>query len=139
MVVLDHVCCFCGEDAHISISYLMQPDTYEQSPTATTMVLSGVMVKMGVFGVLRWLVPIVPVGAWAWGDTVSTLAIVGMIYASLIAMRQDDLKRLIAYSSIAHVGLMCLTIFATMTAQVCRGDDTDVQSWCEYYRFVDCG
>ncbi len=45
-----------------------QPDTYEQSPTATTMVLSGVMVKMGVFGVLRWLAPIVPVGAWAWGD-----------------------------------------------------------------------
>lgn len=90
-----------------------QPDTYEQSPTATTMVLSGVMVKMGVFGVLRWLVPIVPVGAWAWGDTVSTLAVTGMIYASLIAMRQDDLKRLIAYSSIAHIGLMCLAIFAT--------------------------
>jgi NADH-quinone oxidoreductase subunit M len=90
-----------------------QPDTYEQSPTATTMVLSGVMVKMGVFGVLRWVVPIVPAGAWAWGDTVSTLAVVGMIYASLIAMKQDDLKRLIAYSSIAHIGLMCLAIFAT--------------------------
>lgn len=90
-----------------------QPDTYEQSPTATTMVLSGVMVKMGVFGVIRWLVPIVPVGAWAWGDTVSTLAVIGMIYASLIAMRQDDLKRLIAYSSIAHIGLMCLAIFAS--------------------------
>jgi NADH-quinone oxidoreductase subunit M len=90
-----------------------QPDTYEQSPTAVTMVLSGVMVKMGVFGVIRWLVPLVPIGAWAWGDTVSTLAIVGMIYASLLAMRQDDLKRLIAYSSIAHIGLMCLAIFAT--------------------------
>jgi len=90
-----------------------QPDTYEQSPTAVTMVLSGVMVKMGVFGVLRWLVPIIPTGSWAWGDTVSTLAVIGMIYASLIAMRQDDLKRLVAYSSIAHIGLMCLAIFAT--------------------------
>jgi NADH-quinone oxidoreductase subunit M len=90
-----------------------QPDTYEQSPTAVTMVLSGVMVKMGVFGVIRWLVPLVPTGAWAWGDTVSTLAIIGMIYASLVAMRQDDLKRLVAYSSIAHIGLMCLAIFAT--------------------------
>lgn len=90
-----------------------QPDTYEQSPTAVTMILSGVMVKMGVFGVIRWLVPLVPTGAWAWGDTVSTLAIVGMIYASLLAMRQDDIKRLIAYSSIAHIGLMCLAIFAT--------------------------
>jgi NADH-quinone oxidoreductase subunit M len=90
-----------------------QPDTYEQSPTAVTMVLSGVMVKMGVFAVIRWLVPVLPTGSWAWGDTVSTLAIIGMIYASLLAMRQDDLKRLIAYSSIAHIGLMCLAIFAT--------------------------
>ena len=90
-----------------------QPDTYEQSPTAVTMVLSGVMVKMGVFAVIRWLVPVIPTGSWAWGDTVSTLAIIGMIYASLLAMRQDDMKRLIAYSSIAHIGLMCLAIFAT--------------------------
>ncbi len=92
-----------------------QPDTYEQSPTATTMVLSGIMVKMGVFGVIRWLVPILPTASWAWGDTVSTLCVIGMIYASLIAIQQDDLKRLIAYSSIAHIGLMCLAIFATNT------------------------
>lgn len=90
-----------------------QPDAYEQSPTATTMVLSAIMVKMGLFGVIRWLAPVVPVGTWAWGDTVSTACVIGMIYASLVAMKQDDLKRLIAYSSIAHVGLMCLAIFAT--------------------------
>jgi NADH-quinone oxidoreductase subunit M len=89
-----------------------QPDTYEQSPTAVTMVLSGLMVKMGVFGVLRWLMPVLPLGGYIWGDTVSTLCIIGMIYASLIAMRQDDLKRMVAYSSIAHIGLMCLAIFA---------------------------
>jgi NADH-quinone oxidoreductase subunit M len=70
-------------------------------------------VKMGVFGVIRWLVPVVPVGSWAWGDTVSGACIIGMVYASLVAIKQDDLKRLIAYSSIAHVGLMCLAIFAT--------------------------
>ena len=90
-----------------------QPDTYEQAPTAVTMVLSALMVKMGVFGLMRWLAPVVPEGTWAWGDTVSTACIIGMIYASLIAIKQDDLKRLIAYSSIAHVGLMCLAIFAT--------------------------
>lgn len=91
-----------------------QPDTYEQSPTATTMVLSGIMVKMGLFGVIRWLAPVLPVGFWAWGDTASAFFIIpGMIYASLVAIRQDDLKRLVAYSSIAHVGLMCLAIFAT--------------------------
>jgi NADH-quinone oxidoreductase subunit M len=89
-----------------------QPDTYEQSPTATTMVLSGIMVKMGVFGVLRWLIPVLPVASWAWGDMISSMAVAGMIYASLIAIRQDDLKRLVAYSSIAHIGLMCLAIFS---------------------------
>lgn len=94
-----------------------QPDTYEQSPTATTMVLSGIMVKMGLFGVIRWLAPVLPVGFWAWGDTASAFFIIpGMIYASLVAIRQDDLKRLVAYSSIAHVGLMCLAIFATTTS-----------------------
>jgi NADH-quinone oxidoreductase subunit M len=92
-----------------------QPDAYEQSPTAVTMVLSAVMVKMGVFGMIRWLAPVVPVGTWAWGDTVSTCCIIGMLYASLIALKQDDLKRLVAYSSIAHMGLMGLAIFATNT------------------------
>jgi NADH-quinone oxidoreductase subunit M len=89
-----------------------QPDTYEQSPTATTMVLSGIMVKMGVFGVIRWVLPVVPAAAYSWGDFVMSLAIIGIIYASIIAIRQDDLKRLIAYSSIAHIGLMAATIFA---------------------------
>ena len=93
-----------------------QPDTYEQAPTAVTMVLSGVMVKMGVFGLLRWAVPVVPSGLWAWGDTVSSLAVIGMIYASLVALMQDDLKRFVAYSSIAHMGLMCLAIFATTSS-----------------------
>jgi NADH-quinone oxidoreductase subunit M len=90
-----------------------QPDTYEQSPTAVTMVLSGVMVKMGVFGILRWLAPVLPVGLWGWGDPAATMCVVGMIYASFVAMQQDDLKRLIAYSSIAHMGLMGLAIFVT--------------------------
>jgi NADH-quinone oxidoreductase subunit M len=90
-----------------------QPDTYEQAPTATTMVLSGIMVKMGLFGLIRWLAPVLSTGTWVWGDTASALCIIGMIYASLIAIKQDDLKRFVAYSSIAHVGLMCLAIFAT--------------------------
>jgi NADH-quinone oxidoreductase subunit M len=93
-----------------------QPDTYEQAPTATTMVLSGVMVKMGVFGVIRWLFPIVTSASFQWGDFITPLAIIGMIYASLIALRQDDLKRLIAYSSIAHMGLLCAGLFTQNTS-----------------------
>ena len=89
-----------------------QPDTYEQSPTATTMILSGVMVKMGVLGLLRWTLPILPLASFAWGDVATSLAVIGMIYASLIAIRQDSIKRLIAYSSIAHMGLMCAAVFA---------------------------
>jgi NADH-quinone oxidoreductase subunit M len=89
-----------------------QPDTYEQSPTATTMVLSGIMVKMGLFGVLRWLLPILPMASYQQGDRVMWIAIIGIIYASILAIQQNDLKRLIAYSSIAHVGLMAATIFA---------------------------
>ncbi len=89
-----------------------QPDTYEQSPTAVTMVLSGVMVKMGLFAVVRWLLPVFPEAAAQWGNIVIILAVIGMIYASLIAIKQDDVKRLIAYSSIAHIGLMCAALFA---------------------------
>ena len=89
-----------------------QPDTYEQSPNAATMVLSGIMVKMGVYGVIRWVLPVVPMASYQYGDDAMILAVIGIIYASLLAIHQDDLKRLIAYSSIAHVGLMAATLFA---------------------------
>jgi NADH-quinone oxidoreductase subunit M len=88
-----------------------QPDTYEQSPTATTMVLSGIMVKMGVFAVIRWLLPVFPAASTQFANIIIILSVIGMLYASLIAIRQDDIKRLIAYSSIAHIGLMSAAIF----------------------------
>ena len=88
-----------------------QPDTYEQAPTAVTMVLSAVMVKMGVFATIRWLLPLSPAGVLNYANLVIIIAVIGMIYASLIAIRQDDMKRLIAYSSIAHIGLMGASIF----------------------------
>jgi NADH-quinone oxidoreductase subunit M len=90
-----------------------QPDTYEQSPTAVTMVLSGVMVKMGLFGVIRWLLPIFPEAVVKFDNIVIGLSVVGIVYASIIAIRQDDLKRLVAYSSIAHIGLMAAALFTT--------------------------
>lgn len=89
-----------------------QPDTYETSPMAGTMVLSAIMAKMGVFGLLRWLAPVVPSATYQYGDNIATLAVIGMLYASFIAIQQDDLKRLVAYSSIAHIGLMILAVFA---------------------------
>jgi NADH-quinone oxidoreductase subunit M len=89
-----------------------QPDTYEQSPTAVTMVLSGIMVKMGLFGVIRWIWPILPNAVHIWGDVVMSMSVAGVIYASIIAIQQDDLKRLVAYSSIAHMGLMVMAVFS---------------------------
>jgi NADH-quinone oxidoreductase subunit M len=89
-----------------------QPDTYEQSPTPVTMILSGVMVKMGLFGIIRWLLPVLPQGAYMWSDVAIVLSVIGIIYASCIAIVQTDIKRLIAYSSIAHIGLMSAAIFA---------------------------
>ncbi len=88
-----------------------QPDAYEQSPTAVTMVLSAVMVKMGLYGVIRWLLPLFPAAAASHAHFVIVLSLIGVIYASFIAIRQDDVKRLIAYSSIAHIGLMSAALF----------------------------
>ena len=90
-----------------------QPDTYEQSPAPVTMVLSGIMVKMGVFAVIRWVLPVFPLALLKFDNIVIGLSIAGMIYASCIAMVQNDLKRLVAYSSIAHIGLMSAAIFTT--------------------------
>ena len=89
-----------------------QPDTYTEAPTAGTMLLSGIMLKMGIYGVIRWLIPIAPMGFDAWGETAMVLSIIGVVYASIIAFTQNDIKRLIAYSSIAHVGLISAGIFA---------------------------
>jgi len=89
-----------------------QPDTYEQAPTAVTMLLSAVMVKMGLFAVIRWLLPVFPHAAHGNSSIIIIFAVIGILYASLIAIQQDDIKRLIAYSSIAHIGLMCAALFS---------------------------
>jgi len=89
-----------------------QPDAYEQSPSAVTMVMSAVMVKMGLYGILRWLLPLFPTAFIAHINVVVLLSVIGILYASFIAIRQDDIKRLIAYSSIAHIGLMNAAIFS---------------------------
>ncbi|MGL4347280.1 MAG: complex I subunit 4 family protein [Chitinophagaceae bacterium] len=89
-----------------------QPDTYQQTATPITMVLSAIMVKMGVYLLLRFMAPVIPVGIYAWGDWAIVFAAVGIIYASIIALTQTDIKRLVAYASIAHMGLMAAAFFA---------------------------
>ncbi len=97
-----------------------QPDTYSVAPTQGTMLLSGIMLKMGIYGVIRWLIPVVPYGIATWGLTAVLISVIGIIYASCIAIVQKDFKRLIAYSSIAHVGLISAGLF-TLTATGMQG------------------
>jgi NADH-quinone oxidoreductase subunit M len=89
-----------------------QPDTYTEAPSAGTMMLSGIMLKMGIYGVIRWMIPNAPAGLIEWQELVIILAVIGIVYASIIAFTQTDGKRLVAYSSIAHVGLIAAGIFA---------------------------
>ena len=89
-----------------------QPDTYTEAPTTGTMLLSAIMLKMGVYGVIRWLIPVAPLGFAHWGPVVIILSIIGIVYASVIAFTQKDIKRLIAYSSIGHVGLIAAAVFS---------------------------
>ena len=88
-----------------------QPDAYDEAPTSVTIFLSALMVKMGLYAVLRWLMPLLPEGIAYWSNTVIILSIIGIIYASIIALQQTNIKRFIAYSSIAHMGLMCAAAF----------------------------
>ncbi len=92
-----------------------QPETYTMAPTQGTMVLSAVMGKMGLYGIVLFLFGIVPAGTAHWQGFVITLSLIGALYAGVIAFRQDDLKRLVAYSSMSHMGLMSAALF-TMNA-----------------------
>ncbi|MCK8491865.1 NADH-quinone oxidoreductase subunit M [Spirosoma sp. RP8] len=89
-----------------------QPDTYVESPTPATMLLAGIMLKMGVYGLIRFILPVVPLGVETWGKTAIILSVIGILYGSIIAIRQRDMKRLIAYSSFSHVGLMAAGVFS---------------------------
>ncbi len=97
-----------------------QADTYKEAPTQGTMLLSGIMLKMGTYSLIRWLLPVLPAGVAEWTPLVITLSVIGIVYASIIAIMQRDLKKLLAYSSLAHVGLISAGIFA-LNAQGLQG------------------
>jgi NADH-quinone oxidoreductase subunit M len=89
-----------------------QPDTYAGAPAAGSMLLAGIMLKMGIYGMIRWLIPICHNAVQQYAPFVIILAVTGIVYASVIAFRQSDMKRLVAWSSIAHVGLIAAGVFA---------------------------
>ncbi len=94
-----------------------QPATYTAAPTPATMLLSGIMLKMGLYGVLRWLLPLVPTGVAQWGPWAIGLSVLGIVYGAIIAIRQADVKTLFAYSSLSHVGLIAAGLFVGVFTQ----------------------
>lgn len=88
------------------------PATYTQAPMAVTMLLSAVMSKMGIYGFIRWLIPLVPQGTMQWSWLVILLAVIGVVYASFITLKQADMKTFLAYSSMAHTGIIVAGLFA---------------------------
>jgi NADH-quinone oxidoreductase subunit M len=96
------------------------PDAHVEAPTAGSVVLAAILLKMGGYGFLRFSLPMFPLASADLAPLVYTLSVVAIIYTSLVALMQDDMKKLIAYSSVAHMGFVTMGIF-TMTAQGVQG------------------
>jgi NADH-quinone oxidoreductase subunit M len=88
------------------------PDAHTEAPTAGSVILAGVLLKMGTYGFIRFAIPLFPKAAFDLLPLVSILAIIGIIYGALVSMMQPDLKRLVAFSSVSHLGYVMLGMFA---------------------------
>jgi len=96
------------------------PDAHVEAPTAGSVILAGVLLKMGAYGLVRFAFPLFPTAAAFFAPYLATLAVVGIIYGALVAMVQPDLKKLVAYSSVSHLGFVVLGL-AAMNVQGMQG------------------
>jgi NADH-quinone oxidoreductase subunit M len=88
------------------------PDAHVEAPTAGSVILAGVLLKMGTYGLVRFCLPLFPQAALECAPYISALAVIGIIYGALVSMVQVDMKKLVAYSSVSHLGFVVLGIFA---------------------------
>lgn len=91
------------------------PDAHVQAPTAGSVILAGVLLKLGTYGLIRFNLDLFPVASVEFATPISVLAVVGIIYGALVAMVQTDIKKLVAYSSVSHLGFVVLGIFSMTT------------------------
>jgi NADH-quinone oxidoreductase subunit M len=94
------------------------PDAHTEAPTAGSVILAGVLLKMGTYGFIRFAIPLFPKAAFNLLPLVSVLALIGILYGALVSMMQPDLKRLVAFSSVSHLGYVMLGMFAFNTQGV---------------------
>jgi NADH-quinone oxidoreductase subunit M len=97
------------------------PDAHVEAPTAGSVILAAILLKMGGYGFLRFSLPMFPVASHDFAPLIFTLSVVAIIYTSLVALMQEDMKKLIAYSSVAHMGFVTMGIFAATTQGVAGG------------------
>ena len=97
------------------------PDAHVEAPTAGSVILAGVLLKMGGYGFLRFSLPMFPLASHDFAPLVFTLSVIAIIYTSLVALMQEDMKKLIAYSSVAHMGFVTMGIFAGTMQGVAGG------------------
>jgi NADH-quinone oxidoreductase subunit M len=96
------------------------PDAHVEAPTAGSVILAGVLLKMGTYGFLRFCIPLFPAATLQFFPYMATIAIVGIIYGALVSMVQTDMKKLVAYSSVSHLGFVVLGIFS-LTEEAVQG------------------
>src|ERR1700730_1226674 len=94
------------------------PDAHTEAPTAGSVILAGVMLKLGTYGMLRFCLPLFPDAAHRLAPLIGVLAIIGIVYGAMVATVQSDLKRLVAYTSVSHLGFVALGIFAFSTISI---------------------
>ena len=94
------------------------PDAHTEAPTAGSVILAGVMLKLGTYGMLRFCLPLFPDAAHRMAPYIGVLAIIGIVYGAMVATVQHDLKRLVAYTSVSHLGFVVLGIFAFSTISI---------------------
>jgi NADH-quinone oxidoreductase subunit M len=97
------------------------PDAHVEAPTAGSVILAAILLKMGGYGFLRFSLPMFPLASHDFAPLIFSLSVIAIIYTSLVALMQDDMKKLIAYSSVAHMGFVTMGIFAGTTQGVAGG------------------